>query len=69
MTHLMIESATDDEKAKALEAADWLLDAVACATQDRRLLRGEPEYDGVLGEAIFQCGIVACLRSMGVGKR
>jgi hypothetical protein len=40
----------------AKERADWLLDAVACATQDRRFLRGDPEYDEVLGEAILLNG-------------
>ncbi len=37
----------------AKERADWLLDAVACATQDRRFLRGGEEYDAVAGEAIL----------------
>jgi len=34
--------------------ADWLLDAVAAATQDRRFLRGDDEYDDVAGEAILR---------------
>lgn len=37
----------------ANDRADWLLDAVACATQDRRFLRGDPEYDAVMGTAII----------------
>lgn len=37
----------------AKDRADWLLDAVACATQDRRFLRGDPKYDAVLGDAIL----------------
>jgi hypothetical protein len=37
----------------AKERADWLVDAVACATQDRRFLRGEPEADDVAIEAIL----------------
>jgi len=36
--------------------ADWLVDAVATATQNRALLRGEPEEDEVLTEAIFLNG-------------
>lgn len=43
-----------DEVAK--ERADWLLDAIACATQDRRFLRGDPEYDENVGEAILLNG-------------
>ena len=34
--------------------ADWLLDAVAASTQDRRFLRGDDEYDGMAGEAILR---------------
>lgn len=37
----------------AKDRADWLLDAVAGATQDRRFLRGDPEYDEVAGDAIL----------------
>lgn len=37
----------------AKERADWLLDAVAGATQDRRFLRGDKQYDDVAGEAIL----------------
>lgn len=36
--------------------ADWLLDAVAGATQDRRFLRGDDAYDSLLGEAILLNG-------------
>jgi len=43
----------NDHKAIAKERSDWLLDAVACATQDRRFLRGEEEYDEVAGNAIL----------------
>ena len=46
--------ALNDDLAK--DRADWLLDAVACATQDRRFLRGEPEYDDVAGDAILMNG-------------
>jgi hypothetical protein len=41
------------------DRADWLLDAVACATQDRRFLRGDPAYDAVAGEAILLNGAKA----------
>lgn len=37
----------------ARDRADWLLDAIATATQDRRYLRGDPEYDEVAGEVIL----------------
>ena len=40
----------------AKERADWLVDAVATATQDRRFLRGEPEADAVAIEAIMLNG-------------
>lgn len=36
--------------------ADWLVDAVATSTQNRALLRGEPEEDKVLTEALYLCG-------------
>ena len=42
-----------DHESIADDRADWLVDAVATATQDHRLLRGEPEEDKVLTEAIF----------------
>ena len=45
----------------AHERADWLVDAVATATQDRRLLRGESECDEVLCEAIYLNGKKAIL--------
>ena len=40
------ESIADDR-------ADWMVDAVAMATQHIRLLKGEPEEDKVLTDAIF----------------
>lgn len=64
MRHALIMKSREAQVSAANEAADWLLDAVACATQDRRFLRGEPEYDHVAGEAIIANGIVACLRAM-----
>jgi hypothetical protein len=36
--------------------ADWLVDAIAGATQDLRFLRGEPEEDRIATEAIFANG-------------
>lgn len=36
--------------------ADWLLDAIAGATQDRRLLRGDPAEDRIATEAILLNG-------------
>jgi hypothetical protein len=33
--------------------ADWLIDAIATATQDRRYLRGDPREDQVATEAIL----------------
>ena len=45
----------------AKDRADWLLDAIATVTQDRRFLRGEPEYDDVAGEAILLNGEKAIL--------
>ncbi len=47
---------TDMLEAVARDRADWLLDAVATATQDRRFLRGDPEYDEVTGDAILANG-------------
>jgi hypothetical protein len=41
------------------DRADWLLDAVATATQNRRFLRGDAEYDAVAGEAILLNGAKA----------
>lgn len=40
----------------AKDRADWLLDAIACATQDGRFLRGDPEYDENIGKAILLNG-------------
>jgi hypothetical protein len=39
--------------------ADWLVDAVATATQNRALLRGDPGEDKVLTEAIYLNGLKA----------
>ncbi|QDP65829.1 MAG: hypothetical protein Unbinned7865contig1001_28 [Prokaryotic dsDNA virus sp.] len=64
MKHAMIEKSTPEQIAIAEDAADWLIDAVACATQDRRFLRGEAEYDSLTGQAIILNGIVACLQAI-----
>lgn len=37
----------------AKDRSDWLIDAAATASQNRILLRGEPEADEVLIEAIL----------------
>lgn len=41
---------TDEEMAQ--DRADWLIDAIATATQDKRFLRGEKECDEDLCEVI-----------------
>lgn len=64
MKHAMIEKSTPEQISIAEEAADWLIDAVACATQDRRFLRGEEEYDDLTGQAIIRNGIIACLQAI-----
>jgi hypothetical protein len=40
----------------ARERADWLVDAIATATQNRSFLRGDPEEDEVATEAILLNG-------------
>jgi hypothetical protein len=64
MKHALIEKSQPQQIAIAEEAADWLVDAIACATQDRRYLRGEPECDEVAVEAIRLNGVIACLRAV-----
>jgi hypothetical protein len=39
--------------------SDWLVDAVATATQDRRFLRGDPVEDKIATEAILANGAKA----------
>lgn len=36
--------------------ADWLVDAVATATQDRRFLKGDPAEDRIAIDAIYLNG-------------
>ena len=43
MGHAMIDKSTSEQLQQADDHADWLLDAIACATQDRRFLRGDPD--------------------------
>lgn len=45
-----------NDKATIEYWADWLVDAVATATQDRRFLRGDPEEDKLATEAILLNG-------------
>jgi len=40
----------------AKDRADWMLDAIAGATQNRQFLRGDPAYDEVAGKAILLNG-------------
>jgi hypothetical protein len=68
MKHAMIEQASKDELAIADWCADWLLDSVACATQDRRFLRGEKECDAELCEAITQNAKIAALHAIKKAK-
>lgn len=62
MKHVLIERSTKEQIEIAESAADWLLDAIACATQDKVFLRGEKEYNGLNGRAILSNGVIACLR-------
>ena len=64
MKHAMVEKSTPEQIAIAEEAADWLIDAVACATQDRQFLRGDDSYDALIGGAIMGNGKIACLQAI-----
>lgn len=44
--------------------ADWLLDAVAMASQNRTFLRGDECYDEVIGQAILLNGRRAILSAI-----
>jgi len=44
------------EREIARDRADWLLDAIAAATQDRIFLRGDPKCDEVVCQAILLNG-------------
>lgn len=72
MKHALIEKSSADQIAVAKEAADWLVDAIATATQDRRFLRGEPDCDVATVEAIQINGVISCLRAIhaiNIGER
>lgn len=45
--------------------ADWLVDAVATATQDRRFLRGDEQEDRLATEAIYESAKKAMLNLLG----
>lgn len=64
MKHALIEKSTREEVAIAEEAAGWLIDAIATATQDRRFLLGDPECDVTASESIVQNSVIACLRAI-----
>lgn len=64
MKHALVERSSPQQITAAEEAADWLVDAVAGATQDRKYLRGELGCDDIAIEAIRLNGIVACLRAI-----
>lgn len=64
MKHAMIEKSTPEQIAIAEDAADWLIDAVACATQDRQFLRGDEAYNELTSEAIMGNGKIACLQAI-----
>lgn len=51
-------AATREEKIEAIikDRADWLVDAIATATQNRAFLRGEPEEDETATGAILMNG-------------
>ncbi len=48
----------------AKDRADWLVDAVATATQNRIFLRGDEEEDQVITEALFLNAEKAILRAI-----
>lgn len=54
-------------EARADYWADWLVDAVAGATQDRRFLRGDPLEDKYVTEAIYLNGKKALQQAMSEG--
>ena len=64
MKHALIEKSTLEQIALADAAADWMLDAIACGSQDRRYLRGDPEYDEEFGKFLMANGKLAALRAL-----
>ena len=61
----MTMGSTTRDKTKPEYWADWLVDAVATATQNRAFLRGDPECDEVACEAIYLNGLKAIKQAMG----
>lgn len=47
-----------------MDRADWLVDAVATATQNRIFLRGDPDADEVIIEALMLNAEKAILRAI-----
>lgn len=64
MRHALIEKSTPEQIAAADEAADWMIDALATASQNRRFLRGDPAYNELDGELIIANAKIACLRAI-----
>lgn len=64
MKHAMIDKSTSEEINAAHEAADWLIEAVACATQNADLLDSKDWFYELLRDAIRQNGVVSCLRAI-----
>ena len=60
--------ANREDEIIAEDRADWLLDAIAMATQDRRFLRGDPEYDPFTGDAILLNGKKAIITALARSK-
>lgn len=65
----MPDTPTEADRERARDDADWLLDAIACSTQDRRFLRGEPEYDKVAGDAILLNAEKRMLQALATARR
>ena len=49
------------------DRADWLVDAVACATQNRMFLRGDEDADPVVIEALYLNGLKALRAAYAAG--
>ena len=49
------------------DRADWLVDAVACSTQNRMFLRGDEEADRVVIEALYLNGLMALRAAYAAG--
>ena len=64
MRHALIEKSSKEQIAIAEDAADWLIDALATGSQDRKYLRGDPECDEALCRFIMDTGKIAALRAL-----